>query len=414
MTARSSTVRLVGRAGAAALVAAGVALVGAPAAAAAEDGTPVVSLDPPDAEMFLLPTENFTDVFGGPGAASTEEDGASVALAEAAALAPPEIAETLGTEGVTAAEHSGEGEVDVEYGGTVVVELPAVVDASDAVIGLDVLADDLEGDPHSYSTDPSAGDPLDVTVDTDQNAYAITLPDDDSVHGPRALLTFDGLRAIDPAIGEVYPLDYYLEFTDPGTVGSPVLLQPAAGLFAAASCSVTEDGPCPAVDVRADASFDLVVPPTSLLRTLDFGDLDTAEVGLMAEDEDSAEEYYSAEDPGLLTRRDAGSAAVNLPAGMGAGRYFGVVVEGNPFTEGGYALTFFEVDVQPEAEPGIGTEVAPVPLNPGLRSDTGWVEDVREVSAGSTKAVAGIAMLVVAGLITVVAVTPRRRPPAEG
>jgi hypothetical protein len=55
-----------------------------------------------------------------------------------------------------------------------------------------------------------------------------------------------------------------------------------------------------------------------------------------------------------------------------------------------------------------------VPVNPGLHSDTGWVEDVREASAGSTKVVAGTAMLVVAGLITVVAVAPRRRPPAEG
>jgi hypothetical protein len=59
-------------------------------------------------------------------------------------------------------------------------------------------------------------------------------------------------------------------------------------------------------------------------------------------------------------------------------------------------------------------DVAAVPLNAGLHSDTGWVDDVRDASAGSTKAVAGVTMLVVAGLITVVAVAPRRRPPAEG
>jgi hypothetical protein len=100
-----------------------------------------------------------------------------------------------------------------------------------------------------------------------------------------------------------------------------------------------------------------------------------------------------------VTRHDASSATVNLPHGMGAGKYLGVVLEGDPLTTGGYAMTAFEIDVSA--------------LNAGLHSDTGWVDDVREASAGSTKAVAGIAMLVVAGLITVVAVAPRRRPPAE-
>jgi len=408
MTLRRSSVRLLGRAGTAALVAAGALLSGAPDAAAAEDETPVVSLDPPDAELFLLPTENLAGILGGPGVASTGEDGASVALAEAAALAPPEIAETLGAEGVTPASHSGEGEIDVEYGGTVVVRLPALVDASAAVVSLDVLADDPEADPHTYSTDPAAGDPLVVSEDPDANAYAITLPDDDGVTGPGAFLTFDGLTSTDPAIAEVYPLDYYLEFTDAVAAGATVTLEPASGVFAAASCSVREEGPCPAVDVRAGESFDVVVPPTSLLRTLDFGDLTTAAVGLLSEDEEPFEEYYSGDDPGLLTRRGADAASVNLPADMGGGTYLGAVLEGDPFTGSGYALTFFEVEVAVQAD------AAPAPLNAGLRSDTGWVEDVRGASAGSTKAVAGITMLLVAGLITVVAVAPRRRPPAEG
>jgi hypothetical protein len=76
-------------------------------------------------------------------------------------------------------------------------------------------------------------------------------------------------------------------------------------------------------------------------------------------------------------------------------------MEGDPFSDG-YVMTSFQVDV------------AAVARNAGLHSNTGWVDDVRDASAGSTKAVAGISMLVVAGLITVVAVAPRRRPPAEG
>ena len=44
----------------------------------------------------------------------------------------------------------------------------------------------------------------------------------------------------------------------------------------------------------------------------------------------------------------------------------------------------------------------------------GSVTEVRADSADSTKAVAGIAVLVVAGFTTAVTVRPRRRPPAEG
>jgi hypothetical protein len=395
MTLRRPSVRLLCRAGAAALIAGGAALVGAPAAAAAEEGTPVVSLDPPDAEMFLLPVENYAGLFGAPGAAS---DDASVPLAEAAALAPPEIAATFGVESVTVASHSGNGEIDVEYGGTAVVRLPPLVDASATEVSLAVLADDPDDDPRVYSTDPAAVDPL-VVADLGGNEFEVTLPADDGVFGPEAYLTFDGLAATDPAIADVSPLDYYLEFT--GTGVSTVTLEPTVGLFASASCSIASYDPCPGTDVQAGKSFDLTVPPTSLLRTLNFGRLDTAEVALNSDSSSSDDYYYSGDDAGLLTRHGADSVSVNLPADTGAGPYLGFVMEGDPFSSG-YVMTSFQVDV------------AAVTHNAGLHSNTGWVDDVRDASAGSTKAVAGIAMLVVAGLIAVVAVAPRRRPPAEG
>ena len=400
MTLRRSSVRLLCRAAAAALLTAGVAVVGAPAAAAAEDGTPVIALDPPDAELFLVPSENYADLMSVPGAASTDggSDG-SAALAAAAALAPPEIAETFGVESVTVASHSGNGEIDVEYGGTVTVRLPALVDASAAEVSLEVYAADPEVEPRVYSTDPAAVDPLTV-VDLGGNEIEVTLPADDGTYGPEAYLVFDDLAGTDAAIADVYPLHYYLEFT--GTGVSAVTLEPGVGLFTTAACSIN-DYSCPHTDVQAGESLDLTVPPSSLLRTLDLGRLDTAELFLFREDsdEDSYEEYYSGYDDGLLTPHDTYSATVNLPAAMGAGLYYGGVMQGDPFGTGGYALTAFEIDVA-------------APLNPGLHSDTGWVDDVRAASADSTKAVAGIAMLVVAGLITVVAVAPRRRPPAEG
>ena len=77
----------------------------------------------------------------------------------------------------------------------------------------------------------------------------------------------------------------------------------------------------------------------------------------------------------------------------------GHVVDGDPLT-GASATTLVQAD-------------AALARNSDLNADTGWVDDVRGASAGSTKAVAGGAMLVVAGLISVVAVAPRRRPPTD-
>jgi hypothetical protein len=281
MSPRSSSVRLLCRTGTAALLAAGVALMGAPAAAA-DEARPVVSLDPPDAAVFLIPTENFTDSFGA-GAASTGAEDASVALAQAAAVAPPEIAQTLGVGGVTVASHLGNGEVDVEYGGTVVVRLPPLVTASVTDVSLDVFAADPEDVPRTYSSDPAAVDQLAVT-DLGGNEFSVTLPADDSVFGPEAYLTFDALASTEPGITDVFPLSYYLGFT--GTGAGTVTLEPSIGVFASASCAMDSAVPCPATDVRAGESFDLTVPPSSLLRTLDFGRLDTAEVGLLGEDDD--------------------------------------------------------------------------------------------------------------------------------
>jgi hypothetical protein len=250
-----------------------------------------------------------------------------------------------------------------------------------------------------FSTDP--GDPADqLTVDDlGGNELAVRLPADTGTYGPEALLLVDGLTGTDPGASTVVPLFYYLQFT--GVGAGTVTVEPTAGLIADADCSVESQELCPGTPVTAGGSFDLTVPPTSLLRSVGFGRLDTAGLEIFAEDEES-EEYYSSEDEGLLTRHDASRATVNLPEEISTGTFYGLTWEGDPLDGGGFAITTFTVDVQPVA------------VNAGLHSDTGWVEDVRQASAGSTKAAAGITMLVVAGLITVVAVAPRRRPPAEG
>ena len=55
-----------------------------------------------------------------------------------------------------------------------------------------------------------------------------------------------------------------------------------------------------------------------------------------------------------------------------------------------------------------------VPAATAVGAEDGWIEDVRAASADSTAAVAGGAVLLVAGAITAVAVRPRRNPPAQG
>jgi hypothetical protein len=447
---RSSSVRLLCRAGAAALLAGAACLAGAPAAGAAED-TPVVALDPPDATILLVPVENLAglaeaDPLGAGSAAADGAGDASAALAGLAALAPPpELAEALGVEDPVAASlaggplagaaaapadasadassadagvaalgdtgilsHTGGGEVDVELGGTLTLRLPPVVQPGDLLADLVVFDDaDPEAEPRVFSTDP--GDPADqLTVDDlGGNELAVRLPADTGTYGPEALLVVDGLTGTDPQASMVAPLLYYLQFTGSGTGTATV--EPSAGVIADVSCPVESEEPCPGTPVTAGGSFDLTVPPTSLLRSFGFGRLDTAGVELYAEDEDSVENY-SSEDEGLLTRHDASRATVNVPEDISTGTFYGFTWEGDPLDAGGFAVTTFTVDVQPVAEP----VAEPVAVNAGLHSDTGWVEDVREASAGSTKAAAGITMLVVAGLITVVAVAPRRRPPAEG
>ena len=60
------------------------------------------------------------------------------------------------------------------------------------------------------------------------------------------------------------------------------------------------------------------------------------------------------------------------------------------------------------------SDVGVVPVPAALPADGGWIEDVRAASADSTAAVAGGAVLLVAGGITAVAARPRRTPPAQG
>jgi hypothetical protein len=62
----------------------------------------------------------------------------------------------------------------------------------------------------------------------------------------------------------------------------------------------------------------------------------------------------------------------------------------------------------------VGSSSTDVVTFEGAAQGSGWLDEVRADSADSTKTVAGIAVLVVAGFTTAVTVRPRRRPPVEG
>jgi hypothetical protein len=389
-------------------------LLGAPAASAAEDGRPVIALDPPEVVAFLVPTEN-AGMLGGfeVGAASpdgsTSEPADPVAtLEQIAPLLPDEVAGALGVDEAVGAAAAAdlEGAVDVAYGGTVELTLPAEVDASAAEFTLELVADDFSDPSYFLESDSPLPANLLTVNDLGGNEFAVTLPAAAvGTYGPEAYLTVDGLTSADPGVAFVESLDYWLDFTGPAAPS--VSLAPVLGLYADAVCSFDDafDG-CTAATVRAGSPVDVVVPPTSLLTSYGYGRLDNAFYSLESMDDAEPWETFDSEtNPDLVTVHGPSSATLTVPAAARPAPYFGFVAEGNP--AGGIAFTSFQIEVE-------AVEAAPVPVNAGLHSDTGWVEEVRDGSSGSTAAVAGGALLLVGGLVALVAVRPARRPPLGG
>lgn len=371
-------------------------LLGVPAVSAAEDDRTVITLDPPDVGVLLIPQEN-----GEMGwLAAGEDNPAAAAMAEATGLVPEEVAGALAAQGGSSTQsHGEEGAVDVTYGGTLVVTLPALVDASNAEWTLDLEPPDADDPPKTYQSDAPLPADLLLVTPLGGNEFSIALPAATPPYGDGAILTVDRMETTQAGTVLASPLFYFLEFTSlpPDTVS----LTPSVGIFAHAVCSITAEEACPGPSVAAGEPIDLEVPPTSLLTTFGYGQLDTAVFALESASEEGPWESYDSEtEPSLVTVHGPSAATMNVPAEAPSGPYYGMVVEGDPTT--GFATTFFEFEV-PE-----------VAVNPGLHSDTGWVEEVREVSPGSTAAVAGGALLLVSGLVGVAAVRPVRRPPLGG
>jgi hypothetical protein len=309
------------------------------------------------------------------------------------------------------------------WGGQVVLQLPDRLDGSAMDVHLDLSPDAESESTRTYSTTTPGPDGL-VVSPLGSGRYGVTLPTDDGDDGPIGWLHAEGITSLDGH--DVVPSpDYQLELSSDAP---PVVeLEPQPVAFAEQLCPVMAATRCPTSTVTAGTSFALTVPPTSVLRGLDTGTLETAEVSLLDVSGyglSSWEPLVLSDDPALFSASGPWDATVTLPGGLRAGDHQLSVQLGDATSGGAIAIVDVELHVLPAQAPpaatpptGGPTEIPapqPVVLNAGLRSNTGvTTAGVEAGSGGSAPAAAGAGLLVLSGVGGVAVVRARRRPSAE-
>jgi len=297
--------------------------------------------------------------------------------------------------------------VAVEWTGSLVVQLPPLLDGAGMEVSLELMATEEGAVTREYGTTLLAPDTLTVT-DIGSGAYSVALPADDTVNGPFGRLTFDGVSSTETGIEVLAPFDYFLEFTGAG--GAVANVAPQILAIAQVPCPLSSMTECPAIPVDAGEQFGITVPPTSLLRALGLGTLDDMMLGLEKLDGDGMatgeETIMLTDDPTLVTVSDPYNATVTLPASTPGGTYGLTLVQATG-TTGSLSVTFGKLAVT-----GVPAPVAPAApriVNAGLRSHTGWGEEARPApDRGLSPLVAvGAGMMLVAGAGAAVAL--RRR-----
>lgn len=380
--------RSTARAGVVGLAVLTSAVLGAGPAGAA--GSVTIPLDPTDVTIYLDGVENYD------GSAIDPEDFAFTPLPAA-------------------------------WGGQVVLQLPDRLDGSAMDVHLDLSPDAESAPTRTYSTTTPGPDGL-VVSPLGSGRYGVTLPPDDGDgDGPVGWLHAEGITSLDGH--DVVPSpDYQLELSSDAP---PVVeLEPQPVAFAEQLCPVMAATRCPTSTVTAGTSFVLTVPPTSVLRGLDTGTLETAEVSLLDVSGyglSSWEPLVLSDDPALFSASGPWDATVTLPGGLRAGDHQLSVQLGDATSGGAIAIVDVELHVLPAQAPPAATPPAatpptggptatptlqPVVVNAGLRSNTG-VETVEAGSGGSAPAAVGAGLLLLSGVGGVAVVRARRRPPAE-
>ena len=284
--ASRSALRRLSRAAVVPLAALAALAVGVSPAGAAPGLT--IPLDPTRVEVLLFPVENYPEVL--------PEDGA----VDGDWFTP----------------------VEVEWGGAVVVQLPAVVDASEASVTLDT-GTTVDAEP--TRTLSTGADDLDVT-DLGDGALRVALPTDPA-GGSVGVLTVGDLGGPDPAV-VVESLPYLLQFTGSGS--SVVTVEPQSSAFSSLPCAFDEAGAaCAPYPVTAGDPVTFTVPDGSPLRALGLGDLD--DVLAVLTPVVPADEYGSEYDQGYSDGYEAGYTEAH---GEGYGDSYGA----------GYGTSWSETD----------------------------------------------------------------------
>ena len=356
-----------------------VLLVGiaSPAVAAPASGV-VVPLEPSEVILFAVPTENYGPM------------------------------DAMGTPSGTAEEP-----VDVEYGDTFTVELPAYLDAS--AVEAELLYDnDADG-----VADRTIATTVALTASGTGSTVTVTLPASGGANGPLAYLELSVLPTTSPLGAEyefVEPVSYLLEL---GTaVLAPETVTPEVFALSQVPCAYSSGTRCPiTTPVTAGSTFVLDLTTNSALRDLGLTSLAGLEVLLQQFD---ANGVATSVPPVSLPVTISGSTAtVTIPAGTSAGSY-GLAI--GLLTPSGASVIEAELVVAapaaatttaaPTAAPSATPAVKPA-VNAGLRSNTG-VEVVESGSTGTVAVAAGAGMLLLAGTGGVALARGRRRPAAEG
>ncbi|SNS37255.1 hypothetical protein SAMN06893096_103425 [Geodermatophilus pulveris] len=349
-----------------------VLLVGIASPAAAADV--VISLEPAEVGLIAVPVENFPDM-----------DPMADPMSDPMAVDPVPV--------------------DAEFGDTLTVELPDVLDASGAVVELIVDVDGDGAPDGTYSSAPS-GTELPLTVDpVDGDTVEVVLPAGTGT-ATAALSLEPVVTTLGAGFTFIDPVEYVLTLGD--TALDEVTLEPV--LLAASAVLCADPAAC---TVTAGSTVTVDLTDGSLLRELGITDLSGVQVAAQAVDADG----LPVGEPVLLTAEVAGSTAtVAIPADQPAGTYALAVVQETPT---GYVsvvaaeLTVTEPVAAPAPAPAEPTEeVEETTVNAGLRSNTG-VEAVPTGSTGTVAAVAGAGLLAAAGVGGVAVARSRRRPAAE-
>jgi hypothetical protein len=366
--------------GLALLTSSALGLASASAAAAV-----VISLDPTDVEVMLYPVENMGPLTAHDSMGSGDGSGGLIGGPDTPAP------------------------VTTEWGGAVVVQLPAGLDGSAMRVSLDLMATMNSSPTRTYSTTTTAPNHL-VVTDLGSGSYRVDLPADDSVDGPLGGLTFENITSGNTHVDVGGALPYLLTFTGTGT--SVRNLAPQVMAMAELPCPASPATPCAPTPVDAGGTFGITVPPASLLRALGLGTLDDMALALGRFDDNGdpiGEPLVLTDHPGLVTVSDAYHATVHLPATMHGGTYELTLVQATG-TAGAISVTFGELQVK-------GIPATPRIVNAGLLSNTEWNEPPVATAPRTGRdsvplVAAGAGMLLLAGGAAAGALRGRRRQSA--